>query len=368
MQRYLELNIDVALSDEEGFWRNHQQWLEQQGYILRQRYDPRWVPSWNASPAISIHKSEDSLRPGAMLGFLMDAIRVSDGQQVILKRSRVMDFIVEPGIGALFSSTVLLRNSDNHCIPFYDVIGTPDSSAHVLIVMPFLLPFYEPQFATIGEIVEFFREILEGLQFMHRQNIAHCDVKVNNIMSDSLHLYRKRPHPTYTRTDLTNTGDPKVEWNRSERPVKHYLVDFGISRHFPGGHARLRAPRFGGMWQSVPEFRDLTYSYCNPFAVDVFCMGEMIRSNFLVGESLFIPYRGLEFMEDLVADMVQVDPKRRPSMDEVMTRFTAIVWDLSDSKLQSRAVTMNEPLERVDPPKSYNFWLRLLGFLRKWYN
>jgi hypothetical protein len=41
-------------------------------------------------------------------------------------------------------------------------------------------------------------------------------------------------------------------------------------------------------------------------------------------------------MKDLVADMVKDDPKQRPTMDEVVTRFSDITKRLSSWKLRSR--------------------------------
>lgn len=38
-----------ALSEPEIFWRDHQLWLEEHGYMLRPRYRPDWVPSWKGS-------------------------------------------------------------------------------------------------------------------------------------------------------------------------------------------------------------------------------------------------------------------------------------------------------------------------------
>lgn len=35
-----------ALKPTEIFWRDHQQWLEGCGYLLRPRYSPGWSPSW----------------------------------------------------------------------------------------------------------------------------------------------------------------------------------------------------------------------------------------------------------------------------------------------------------------------------------
>lgn len=34
------------LDNHEIFWRNRQQWLQEQGYVLRPRYRTDWKPSW----------------------------------------------------------------------------------------------------------------------------------------------------------------------------------------------------------------------------------------------------------------------------------------------------------------------------------
>jgi hypothetical protein len=35
-----------CLYQSEYFWRHHQPWLAQRGYMLRPRYRPDWQPSW----------------------------------------------------------------------------------------------------------------------------------------------------------------------------------------------------------------------------------------------------------------------------------------------------------------------------------
>ena len=35
-----------VLSDVEAFWRDHQKWLQERGYMLRPRFIPGWKPSW----------------------------------------------------------------------------------------------------------------------------------------------------------------------------------------------------------------------------------------------------------------------------------------------------------------------------------
>lgn len=39
-------NVFGGLWKFEYFWRNHQRWLAESGYMLRPRYREDWVPSW----------------------------------------------------------------------------------------------------------------------------------------------------------------------------------------------------------------------------------------------------------------------------------------------------------------------------------
>lgn len=47
-------------------------------------------------------------------------------------------------------------------------------------------------------------------------------------------------------------------------------------------------------------------------------------------------------MDELVLDMIQDDPSKRPTMNDVMPRFEKIVKGLSNSKLQTRIRYRNE--------------------------
>lgn len=47
-------------------------------------------------------------------------------------------------------------------------------------------------------------------------------------------------------------------------------------------------------------------------------------------------------MQRLVLDMVQDDPAKRPTIDEVVTRFDAIRKELGYMKLRSRAASQEE--------------------------
>lgn len=57
--------------------------------------------------------------------------------------------------------------------------------------------------------------------------------------------------------------------------------------------------------------------------------------------------RGVEFMQPLVDDMVQDDPSRRPTMDEVLSGFEALQRSIPWWRLRSRLVNLDMPDEYV---------------------
>ena len=46
----------------EVFWRDHQVWLAERGYMLRPRYKPGWKPSWEGE-GMAWMKYEDGIAP-----------------------------------------------------------------------------------------------------------------------------------------------------------------------------------------------------------------------------------------------------------------------------------------------------------------
>ena len=67
-------------------------------------------------------------------------------------------------------------------------------------------------------------------------------------------------------------------------------------------------------------------------------------------------------MQPLVADMVQTDPSKRPTMDEVVERFETIRRGLGKWKLRSRVVDSDESmLERIFGTAWH--WARQLEFV-----
>ncbi|OBZ70888.1 hypothetical protein A0H81_09384 [Grifola frondosa] len=72
-----------GLMPSECYWRDSQPWLEASGYMLRPRYKPDWTPSWKDTKK-PYYECEDGLE--SSLGHLVDAVRISDGAMVMLKK------------------------------------------------------------------------------------------------------------------------------------------------------------------------------------------------------------------------------------------------------------------------------------------
>ncbi|KIK80845.1 hypothetical protein PAXRUDRAFT_157549 [Paxillus rubicundulus Ve08.2h10] len=341
------------LDDREVWWRTHYEELKTREYLLRPRYSPDWVPSWRASKKDWV-ACEDSKR----LEFapIIDATRISDGKVVTLKRINQTDHPHEIAIAQYFSSDDLAAQPENHCVPVYEVFALNDDDNMVIIVMPLLRAYCDPGFDTIGEGVEFFRQLFEGLHYMHKHNVAHRDCMSENIMLDPSELYPDSFHPMETHFDKNYLGYAR-HFTRTQRPHKYYLIDFGISRRYdPSDTAPREVPIWGGD-REVPEFQN-SNEPCNPFPTDVFYIGNVIRQDFIQSK------RGFKFMQPLVADMIQADPTKRPTMDEVVARFDSICRGLSAWKLRSRAMDEDEGVfERFSHIISH--WTRRIRFVAR---
>ncbi|KAI0769060.1 hypothetical protein BD413DRAFT_88044 [Trametes elegans] len=51
------------LTSGDRWWRDHQPWLAERGYMLHPRYHEGWVPSWPQQPDSSPYDYEDGMTP-----------------------------------------------------------------------------------------------------------------------------------------------------------------------------------------------------------------------------------------------------------------------------------------------------------------
>ncbi|KAI0786605.1 hypothetical protein C8Q75DRAFT_892903 [Abortiporus biennis] len=128
----------------EELWAQQQPWLEAQGYMLRPRY----------------YK-------------INSATRLKDGEIVMLKRFSQERHRDELEITNFFSTEPFSSHPKNHCVQLYDVLRPPDDPDKIILVLPLLRNYINPTFQMFGEAVECFRQLFEGIQFMHECNVAH---------------------------------------------------------------------------------------------------------------------------------------------------------------------------------------------------
>jgi hypothetical protein len=191
-----------------------------------------------------------------------------------------------------------------------------------------------------------------GFTFLTRDRFRDCTA--NNIMFDPSEMYPKGFHPTQLDRSRNFKGKAK-RYTRTQRPPRYYLIDFGLSRQYLSRRA-LDLPLRGGD-KSAPEHRNATR--CNPFYTDIYYLGNLVRREFIKVRLAIRPiitchknsdglryqkYHGFEFMQDLVDEMTDVDPARRPLIEDVVTKFSQIRKSLSGFKLCSPLVSKQKPI------------------------
>ncbi|KAG7094696.1 hypothetical protein E1B28_005515 [Marasmius oreades] len=324
------------LQEAEEFWVRCEPWLNERGYRLRARYRPGWIASWKDRMM-----EPSSCEDGQMLenaGFL-DAERISDGMVVCFKKLPASDSEVE--MNRILSEMDDVQDPRNHCARCFEILSVPrelePESDIVLLVLPFLTRWHEPEFDTVGEALDFFKQLCEGLQFLHDHYIAHNDIKFNNIMMDSRPLYDLPIHPANPL--MARDWSRKVRvFTRTERPVKYYYIDFGLSEQQPQNRKRC----YGGD-RTVPEFK--RNEPADPFTVDIYRLGNLFRECLMSGTlspTLFPKRRGLEFMDGLITDMTLPDPDKRPTIHEVVSRFGTLQKGLKWKQLRAPLIAYDD--------------------------
>ncbi|KAK0464337.1 uncharacterized protein EV420DRAFT_1037382 [Desarmillaria tabescens] len=365
-----------TLLDSETFWRDHTIWLKECGYELRPRFRLGWVASWIGTKK-EWFECEDGKWSMRSFAF-MDAKDTSTGQIVGMKIIRHEDNPKELAIGTFFTSEEKSSDHRNHCVPILRTLPIPDEEGHVIIVMPYLRPWYDPKFKTIGEGVQFFREMLEGLQFIHENNVAHRDGGFTNIMMDATHMYGPDSfHPRDRKLKYDFSGRARHR-SRTEQPPRYYFIDFGLSILYKPDELPATVRALEGGDKSVPEFladnpdwmkRTLKH---DPFAVDVYYLGNAFRAFLCKGikadhklsERELLRMRGFEFMEPLITAMTEPNPVKRIKIGDAIEKFALIEKGLSAMTLRSRVVYSTDSII-FRPFKAAGHWVWTLGLIAR---
>ena len=151
---------------------------------------------------------------------------------------------------------------------------------------------------------------MQGMVFMHEQGVAHrylqsvfysvlsvnivLSIRLNrdcarkNLLMDADALYPEGYHPVYM-SKRPEADDIALVYPREYAPAKYYYIDFGISSHIPADSPNRLVVGDMGRDQDVPELsEDVPY---DPFKVDVFILGNLMRQQFCGVSRLSIALR-----------------------------------------------------------------------------
>ncbi|KAI0772833.1 kinase-like domain-containing protein [Trametes elegans] len=294
-----------SYTNHEEMWARRYKHLLQRGYRLRQRYTPGWRPSWlgtNIDPEFC----EDAV---VLQGpFVIDAT-TPDGTLVAIKSIPITSQELE--IAQYLNS---IDREDKHCVSIIDDFPDPMDPGLHLMVMPYLRPFNDPEFAMVGDVIEFVRQMLEGLAFLHSHRIAHRDIAALNIMMDGRPLYPNGHHPVNPglSQDILVELTPRL---RMDYPVDYFYIDFGLSARF----APEDSPYVVGDVGRDAEVPELSFNkHYNACKADIYALGNLFDKEF------HQQYHDTEFLMPLIECMKQEAPDLRPSADQLVRMFQPI--------------------------------------------
>ncbi|KAF8494058.1 hypothetical protein JB92DRAFT_1154764 [Gautieria morchelliformis] len=95
-------------------------------------------------------------------------------------------------------------------------------------------------------------------------------------------------------------------WTRTEHPPEYLLIDFGLSRFYVPKHARHWIFLFVVSIELHPRVQADKYNeHSNPFATDIYHVGNMIKM-------VFVDVRfGFDLKVPLITNMIQEEPSKR---------------------------------------------------------
>ncbi|TDL20264.1 kinase-like protein [Rickenella mellea] len=198
----------------------------------------------------------------------------------------------------MLNSNEMRRDESNHTIPLLEVWAI---DSDLILVTPRCAAFTESLSLWLDQATAFalIRQLVDGVAFLHRHLIAHCDLKPDNIVLAAL------------------TGDRHVH-------IWLYIIDFGLARQLSTGDEIIQG--FRGIKQWVgPEVTD-GVSY-NPIFADLWPVGKMIRSlsRALKQQTLRQP------VGDIATALMLPTPNERPSMREAGRRLDELQGGMQDT-------------------------------------
>ncbi|RLN54719.1 hypothetical protein BBP00_00008803 [Phytophthora kernoviae] len=214
---------------------------------------------------------------------------------------------------------ILKRNRHQNVIQLYEVIDSPE---RIFLIMEhidggemfeYIVAHHrirEPEAAFL------FRQIVDGLAYLHANEVTHRDLKPENLLLQSIRHHNHRQQQHYDQSVSTSLL------------VK--IVDFGLSNTHDGG--RLLRTACGSPCYAAPEMIQGRL-YHGPIA-DMWSLGVVLfamvcgflpfedsNTNLLYKKILSANYKMPTFLspnvQDLIRHILETDPEKRYNVDKI---------------------------------------------------
>ncbi|KIO18908.1 hypothetical protein M407DRAFT_31417 [Tulasnella calospora MUT 4182] len=329
-----------TLTEYELPWLARYEFLKERGYLLRPRYRPGWVASWKTNPSLRPIFCEDWTTIDHI--GILDAQRISDGMVVVLKEIDAKSS--EGPITSFLSSESIKGNPRNHAVPVLDILVDNLDDQKLLLVLPLLREINSPDFDSIPEVLDLVQQTLEGLAFLHENEVAHRDCSFGNILMDARALFPVLWHPQSSIVTPQGRMITKTRSRTEVGGVRYYFIDFGLSTR-----GENLTTGFAGN-ERAPELSN-TIPY-DPYRLDLYILGKVYQ------EKLLDEFINVEFLQPLIDRMTASNPADRPSAAEAYTIFKDLRANLNLGWFNQRLRKTESGLVRRTLTDSA-YWLQL---------
>ncbi|KAI0088661.1 hypothetical protein BDY19DRAFT_994034 [Irpex rosettiformis] len=345
----------------EEFWRNRHDIIKERGYLLCPQNCSGCtkisaVCKQSQYPAYTVDLPEPhTVNRNIAVPHTIHATHITDGRLVVIK---VMQHSISEGLRRLQSRRLDIQ-PNNRCTRVLDMFEdikptNRNAEKRWIVVLPFLCPVPSASLKTVGDVAEFVNQALMGIAFMHRYNVAHRDCSMHSILTDTgtehIHQIHREEmeraflsgitqHETAFLPFLSNETDDS---GRPQRRSQLYFtgIDYWVwiapsqaeayGALAQGNCSRdLSPPEYDPPW--AQEFRrvcsgmenDEFQEFYNPFTLDIYLVGMMLKKDFLER------YSNVEFLRALVEIATHEDREMRPSAAEYLKEWSVALASIS---------------------------------------
>ncbi|EJD53858.1 hypothetical protein AURDEDRAFT_180250 [Auricularia subglabra TFB-10046 SS5] len=350
---------DFGFRPTEVFWYEHYDFFEKRGYRLRARYKhgmlSKWIQDWQAGvplrpPWHAIEAITARVADPAMAYAGVEATRLADGTPVFIKCiSALLDAPPEDeiAINEFLSSEPRRSDPRNRCATLLETfVEKTNTERHTFLVFPFLRNLRMSPFRLSVELLTLAKQLLEGMEFLHENNIAHRDMHIGNVAMETAAMWPSGVRPLRSAVSQIDVSEERPEHDRIAVSIQYRVIDLGLATHFKDPTASRIVQFRAGV--CVPpecfEGRNLTRNEVlrlmlqaqtgnqlpigtpertrpyDPFKADIFQLGILLMRLFINSAPCLTP---------LVDAMTDSDPEKRPTATECLRIFSELTSNIS---------------------------------------